>query len=165
MIRRMTVAALAGALCVTLVAAPASAFTRREALCVKAARLRARSALAAARKAATDQLTGDYRVCLNDDSGCVTGCIADQSSCQNKWTVEDPVTRAPADFAVCKSTCKDENLTDVDNCRDAFDPVKCVAAAQLKLFTCNQACSAAVQPYLIECNGTFNDCLQGCSNP
>jgi len=165
MIRRIIVGALAGALCATLVVDTASAFTRREALCVKAARSRSKAAVLAARKAASDQLAADLRVCLNDGTGCVSTCIAEQSACQLRWTDKDPSTGQASAFSVCKDGCKAANVSDVDACRDAVDPVQCVADAQLKLFTCNQACAAAVQPYLIECNGQFNDCLQGCSNP
>jgi hypothetical protein len=156
MIRRIALAAVTGALCATLLVDTASAYTRREAICVKGARSRAKLAIRDCRDQAADKLATDLSACLNDTNGCVSGCISDQATCQ---ALQKPT------LDTCRNGCKADNALANDNCGNAADPVKCVADAQFVLFTCNQGCAASVQPALIECNGLFNDCLQGCSNP
>jgi hypothetical protein len=156
MIRRIALAAVMGAFCAALVADSASAFTRREAICVKGARSRAKLAIRDCRDQATDKLQTDLSACLNDSTNCVGDCLAAQAACQ---ALQKPGVDA------CRDGCKADNALANDNCGLAADPVQCVADAQFVLFTCNQGCAAAAQPALIECNGTFNDCLQGCSNP
>jgi hypothetical protein len=106
-----------------------------------------------------DKLATDLKACLNDSTGCVGTCLAEQAACQKLQTGVGTA------YDQCRDACKTQLAVDTDACRDAGDPVACVSAAQYKLFTCNQDCQAAVQPALIECNGAFNDCLQGCSNP
>lgn len=163
MIRRFATAALMGALCAALVADVAGAFTRREAICVKSARTRSKLALNAARDAARTQLTTDLQTCFGGGAGCVSSCQVDLDVCTGG---PDGKTGPKGDIRNCvTNVCKVQNAVDIDNCRDAADPVACVAQAQLKLFLCNQDCAAKSQAALIECNGQFNDCLQGCSNP
>jgi hypothetical protein len=156
MIRRIALAAVMGAFCAALLADSASAFSRRQAICVKGARSRAKLAIKDCRDDAASKLATDLSACLNDSTGCVTDCIAAQAACQ--------ALQKPA-LDTCRDGCKADNALTNDGCGDAPDPVKCVADAQFVLFTCNQGCAAAVQPALIECNGSFNDCLQFCSNP
>jgi len=158
MIRRFALAALTVAVCTAFVADTAGAFTRAQAICVKAARGRAKTALLNARTAASETLSSDLSVCLNDTTQCVSTCQAVLASCQ------EPFTGKAGSATVCRGDCKTANLADNNNCSNDPDPVKCVANAQFKLFTCNQACQAAVQPDLINCSGEFNDCLQRCSN-
>ncbi len=158
MIRRFALAALTAVVCTAFVADQAGAFTRAQAICVKAARSRAKTALANARTQVATQLTTDLSACLNDQTMCVPQCQAALATCQ------DPYTGKNGSATACRADCKTANLADNDACGNAADPVKCVADAQFKLFTCNQACQAAVQPGLIECNGEYNDCLQRCSN-
>ena len=158
MIRRFALAALAAVVCSAFVADQAGAFTRAQAICVKAARSRAKNALSTARTQVASQLSTDLSVCLNDQTNCVPTCQAQLAACQ------DPYTGKNGSATACRADCKTANLADNDACGDAADPVKCVADAQFKLFTCNQACQAGVQPALIECTGNFNDCLQRCSN-
>lgn len=160
MIRRFALAALTVAVCTAFVADTAGAFTRAQAICVKAARSRAKTALLNARGAASDALATDLSVCLNDTTHCVSDCQAVLGSCQ------EPLTGKSGSATACRGDCKVANLADNDACSNA-DPsqqVKCVADAQFKLFTCGQACQAAVQPGLISCSGDYNDCLQRCSN-
>jgi hypothetical protein len=156
MIRRIALAAVTGALCAALLVDTASAVTRREAICIKGARSRAKLAIRDSRDQAAAKLATDLSACLNDTTGCVGDCLANQAACQ--------ALQKPA-LDTCRTGCKADNALATDNCGNAPDPVKCVADAQFVLFTCNQGCAAQVQPALIECNGTFNDCLQGCSNP
>jgi hypothetical protein len=156
MIRRITLAAVIGGLCAALVADSASAFTRREAICVKGARSRAKLLIRDCRDQASDKLQTDLSACLNDSTNCVGDCLAQQAACQ--------ALQKPA-LDTCREGCKADNAEANDGCSLAQDPVKCVADAQFVLFVCNQGCAAASQPALIECNGAFNDCLQGCSNP
>jgi hypothetical protein len=158
MIRRFALAALTVAVCTAFVVDTAGAFTRAQAICVKAARSRAKTALSAARTAASDALATDLSVCLNDTSHCVSTCQAVLASCQ------EPFTGKAGSATLCRGDCKTQNLADNDACGNDPDPVKCVANAQYKLFTCNQGCQAAVQLDLINCSGDFNDCLQRCSN-
>lgn len=162
MIRRIALAAVTGALCAALVV-PASAFTRRQAICVKGARTRAKQSLLACKTDVQTKLNEDLSACLNDTDGCVAGpatltspggCITVQATCQ---------AAAKAKAAPCLTQCKTDN-SNVD-CSTAADPIACTANAQLTLFTCNQACQAAIEPDIITCNGNFNDCLQTCSNP
>ena len=156
MIRRIALAAVTGVLCAALVADTASAFTRLEAICVKGARARAKNSIRDCRNAAADKLATDLQACLNDTTGCVGQCLTDQAACQ---ALQKPTSDA------CRAGCKADNAANTNTCGDAADPIKCVADAQFTLFTCNQGCAAQIQPALIDCNGTFNDCLQGCSNP
>jgi hypothetical protein len=163
MIRRFAMAAITGALCAALIADVASAFTRKEAICVKSARTRSKLALLAARDAARTQLSTDLETCFGGGAGCVSQCQADLDVCSGGVDGKPGPT---GDIRSCiNDKCKVQNATDIDNCRDAADPVACVAQAQLALFLCNQGCAAASQAALIECNGVYNDCLQGCSNP
>jgi hypothetical protein len=157
MTRRSAAAALLGALCIAALAETASAFTRREAICVRGARSRSRATIQSARDAARSQLQTDLKACLNDSSGCVGQCLAQQAACE---------TGPRTAIRNCQNDiCRVQNATATDACRDAADPVACVAQAQLQLFLCNQDCTAQSQAALIECSGAFNDCLQGCSNP
>jgi hypothetical protein len=156
MIRRTALAAITGALCAMLLADTASAYTRREAICIKGARARAKTSLRDCRDQVADKLSSDLSACLNDSTGCVDRCLSDQATCQ--------ALQKPA-LDTCRDGCKATQADATDQCGDAADPIKCVADAQFALFTCNQGCAAAAQPALIECNGAFNDCLQGCSNP
>jgi hypothetical protein len=158
MIRRFALAALTVAVCTAFVADTAGAFTRAQAICVKAARSRAKQTLLSARQAASDTLSTDLSVCLNDKTQCVSTCQAVQASCQ------EPFTGKAGSATLCRGVCKTTNLADNDACGNDPDPVKCVALAQYKLFTCGQACQAAVQLDLIGCSGDYNDCLQRCSN-
>jgi hypothetical protein len=163
MIRRIAVAAVTGALCAALVV-PASAFTRRQAICVKGARTRAKQSLLANKIDVQNKLNEDLSACLNDTDGCVAGpatatspggCITVQAACQ---------AAAKANGADCLAKCKTDN-SNVD-CSTDPDPIGCTAKAQLTLFTCNQTCQATlIEPGIIDCNGAFNDCLQTCSNP
>lgn len=167
MIRRIALGAVAGALCAALVATPAGAFTRRQAICVKGARARAKLSLASCKTDVQTKLSEDLSACLNDTNGCVArpagsngpgdpgGCITVQAACQ---------AGAKANGADCVTKCKTDN-SNVD-CSTDPDPIGCTAKAQLTLFTCNQGCQATyVEPGIITCNGNFNDCLQTCSNP
>jgi hypothetical protein len=159
MIRRTTIAVAAGFVGAALLAPSAYAFTRAETICVKAARVRARTKISQCRSDAQTQQTSEIQTCLNDTSNCVIGCLADQSSCQ----------KAPNDIlAACKTDpvtgCKKANSDAVTACGNDPDPIACVDKAQLQLFLCNQACAAQIEASLITCNGNFSDCLQTCSN-
>jgi hypothetical protein len=157
MIRRTVNAAATGLVCAALMVGTAHAFTRAEAICVKAARTRAKTNLKAARDAATSQLNAEIRTCLNDTGGhCVTDCLTQQALDQ---------AGPNGILKTCRDGCKAANSDDVTACGSNADPVGCVEQAQLKLFLCNQGCQAAVQQQLIDINGNFEDCLQGCSNP
>ncbi len=168
MIRRFALAAVTAVVCTALVADVAGAFTRREAICVKAARTRARSALIDCRTQATTSLSNDLQACFGDTTGCVSGCLATQAAKQQPYkaaitacqTDQCPVGTDPT-----KCACKKNNAAATAACGNAADPVACVAQAQLNLFLCNQACVSYSEAGLIEVNGEFNDCLQGCSNP
>jgi hypothetical protein len=157
MTRRTAVAALMGALCIAAIAETASAFTRREAICVRGARSRAKAAVSDARDKARTQLSTDLSACFGDGSGCVGNCLSEQA--RNQKGPNDAIKACQVDI------CKQQSLEQTDACRDAADPVACVAQAQLTLFLCNQQCVAQHEADLIEANGVFNDCLQGCSNP
>lgn len=172
MIRRFALAALTAAVCTALVADVAGAFTRLEAICVKSARARARQSILSARTDAQTKLTTDLQVCFNDTGGnCVTGCLGKQAvdakvftdairACQNdQCQAGDPT-------GTC--ACKKQNVVASNACSDLAKPtdqVACVANAQLALFQCNQACAGRYEAGIIEVNGQYNDCLQGCSNP
>jgi hypothetical protein len=162
MIRRFALAALTVAVCTAFVADTAGAFTRAQAICVKAARGRAKTALLNARIAVASTLQSDLSLCLNDPGHCVSDCQAVLAACQ------DPYTGKAGSATLCRADCKTANLAANNACTDNTnpvpDPVKCIADAQFALFTCGQACQAAVQPGLISCSGDFNDCLQRCSN-
>jgi len=157
MTRRNAVAALMGALCIAAIAETASAFTRREAICVRGARSRSKQAVIDARDAARTKLSTDLSACFNDSTNCVGGCLAEQVA--NQKGPNDAIKACQVDI------CKKQSADQTDACRDAADPVACVAQAQLTLFLCNQQCVAQNEAALIEANGVFNDCLQGCSNP
>ena len=161
MIRRIALAAVMAALCAALVV-PASAFTRRQAICVKGARVRAKDSASQCKTAAQTQLANDLTACL-DNSGCVSGCLTTQATCVSN-TQQDP-NDPTMGSKPCIAKCKVTNATDSAACSTDPDPVGCVAKTQLALFVCNQACAAAAEPALIDCNGNFNDCLQTCAGP
>jgi hypothetical protein len=156
MIRRIFVATVGAVALAALMADVAGAFTRLEAICIKGARTRSKTALKACRDDVTAKLRSDYEACLSDQSGCVGHCLDTQAGCQG---LQKPL------LDQCRAGCKADNATASNACGDAADPIKCVADAQYVLFTCNQGCAASIEPALITCNGTFSDCLQGCSNP
>ena len=157
MTRRTAVAAIMGALCIAAIAETASAFTRREAICVRGARSRSKAAIADARDKARIQLQTDLSACLNDGTNCVGTCLSEQAA--NRKGPNDAIKACQVDV------CKVQNTEQTDACRDAADPVACVSQAQLTLFLCNQQCVAQHEADLIEADGVFSDCLQGCSNP
>ena len=168
MIRRFALAAVTALVCTALVADVAGAFTRREAICVKAARSRARQSLIDARTASQTTLTNDLQACFGDTTGCVSGCLATQAANQKPY--KDAITACQNDQCSAgtdptKCACKKSNAAATSACGTAADPVACVAQAQLALFVCNQACVAQQEAGIIDVNGTFSDCLQGCSNP
>jgi len=163
MTRRTAVAALMGALCIATIAETASAFTRREAICVRAARSRSKAAIADAREKARTALTNDLSACFNDASGCVGRCLDEQAD--NLTGPNNAIKECQASPTIQPPSCKSVSASQTDACRDAADPVACVAQAQLGLFICNQKCVALHEAAIIEANGVFNDCLQGCSNP
>jgi hypothetical protein len=156
MIRRIFVATVSAVALAALMADVAGAFSRLEAICIKGARTRSKTSLKACRDDVAFKLRTDYEACLSDSTGCVGNCLKDQATCQSLFKPS---------LDLCRDGCKADNATASDLCGDAANPLKCVADAQYVLFTCNQACVAAIEPGIIDCNGTFNDCLQGCSNP
>jgi hypothetical protein len=156
MIRRIFVATVSAVALAALMADVAGAFSRLEAICIKGARTRSKTSLKACRDDVTRKLRSDYEACLSDQTGCVGRCLDAQSVCQGLY-------KPMADQ--CRDGCKADNAAASDACGDAADPIKCVADAQFALFTCNQGCVAAIEPHIIDCNGVFSDCLQGCSNP
>ena len=106
MIRRFALAAVTALVCTALVADVAGAFTRREAICVKAARSRARQSLIDARTASQTTLTNDLQACFGDTTGCVSGCLATQAANQKPY--KDAIT-------ACQN----------DQCSAGTDPTKC----------------------------------------
>lgn len=156
MIRRFTLATLAGLFCAAAVVDTASALTRAQAICVRGARQDAREKLTAARDQIRNGLNTQYGICLNDKSGCVTACVNAQTAC---------LVSPKAAVKLCGVTCTGVQQDDINDCR-AVAPaaaVACVEAAQLKLFNCNQDCVAQHQGEVIVCSGLFNDCLETCS--
>ena len=158
MIRRLTLAALAGLFCAATLVGTASAFTRAQAICVKNARLKAKDDLASNRDQIRANLNNQIAVCLNDTTGCITnpttGCVVKLSNCLAPFNTQRDA---------CRATCSATNKTETNACRDSANPVQCVSLAQLHLFNCSQDCVASVQDGVIECNGQFNDCLQICA--
>ena len=169
MIRRVALAAVAGAVVAVLVAGQAGAFTRVQAFCVKKARSDAKDALSKVRT----NVTSDYRkavaLCLSGDPNtgnpCVNGsngCFQQQDACQK--VVLTPVdefghtiTEESSDF--CHDGCKQDPANKIGECTDE----KCVAERTFGLFLCNQQCAAKYQPGLIDCTNAFGDCLQSCA--
>jgi hypothetical protein len=156
MIRRLTIAALAGLFCTVAVVETASALTRAESICVRGARSKARDDLRAARAQIRANLNTQYGICLNDKTGCVPACVNAQNTCLG------PTVTA---IAACREVCQDANQAATQACRDVppASQVQCVEDAQLVNFNCGQDCVAAQQGIVIECNGLFNDCLENCS--
>jgi hypothetical protein len=161
MIRRFALAALMGVVCTAFVADVAGAYTRAQAICVKAVRTKAKNTVLSARSDATSTLQGDLKTCLNAPGSCVTDCQAALTLCQFPY-----LDLKTGSVKACRDDCKAANGIATGNCANLAQDkiVACVATAELDLFTCNQACQAAAQPALIECNGQYNDCLQICAN-